>query len=53
MQYAAGICGEVGGDPATIKLCHKFGLNYVSTSSFRVPVARMGAAAAVLAAKKK
>ena len=44
-----GICGEHGGDPKSIALCHKLGLNYVSCSPFRVPIARMAAARAVLA----
>ena len=39
-----GICGEHGGDPASIDLCHGYGLNYVSCSPFRVPVARLAAA---------
>src|SRR5436853_320032 len=39
-----GICGEHGGDPASIQLCHELGLNYVSCSPFRVPVARLAAA---------
>ena len=43
-----GICGEHGGDPKSIKLCHKYGLNYVSCSPFRVPVARLAAAHAAL-----
>ncbi|MDF1501070.1 MAG: pyruvate, phosphate dikinase [Anaerolineales bacterium] len=43
-----GICGEHGGDPDSIELCHKYGLNYVSCSPFRVPVARLAAAQAVL-----
>jgi pyruvate,orthophosphate dikinase len=43
-----GICGEHGGDPATIKFCHKLGLNYVSCSPFRVPIARLAAAHAAL-----
>jgi pyruvate,orthophosphate dikinase len=43
-----GICGEHGGDPASIHLCHKYGLNYVSCSPFRVPVARLAAAQAAL-----
>lgn len=47
-----GICGEHGGDPATVKFCHRIGLNYVSCSPFRVPVARLAAAQAVLEAKK-
>jgi pyruvate,orthophosphate dikinase len=43
-----GICGEHGGDPASIKFCHKVGLNYVSCSPFRVPIARLAAAQAAL-----
>lgn len=44
-----GICGEHGGDPASIALCHKLNLNYVSCSPFRVPIARLAAAHAALA----
>ena len=44
-----GICGEHGGDPASIDFCHRVGLNYVSCSPFRVPVARLAAAHAALA----
>ena len=50
-----GICGEHGGDPASVRFCHKLGLTYVSCSPFRVPVARLAAAQAALedeAAKK-
>jgi pyruvate, orthophosphate dikinase len=43
-----GICGEHGGDPKSIALCHKLGLNYVSCSPFRVPIARLAAAHAAL-----
>jgi pyruvate,orthophosphate dikinase len=43
-----GICGEHGGDPASIEFCHEIGLDYVSCSPFRVPVARLAAAQAVL-----
>lgn len=43
-----GICGEHGGDPDTVKFCHKVGLNYVSCSPFRVPIARLAAAQAAL-----
>ncbi|SHL68576.1 pyruvate phosphate dikinase [Anaerocolumna jejuensis DSM 15929] len=43
-----GICGEHGGDPSTVEFCHKVGLNYVSCSPFRVPIARLAAAQAVL-----
>jgi pyruvate,orthophosphate dikinase len=45
-----GICGEHGGDPSSIEFCHKAGLNYVSCSPFRVPVARLAAAQAALGA---
>lgn len=47
-----GICGEHGGDPATIEFCHNLGLNYVSCSPFRVPIARLAAAQAAINAKK-
>ncbi len=43
-----GICGEHGGDPSSIEFCHKVGLNYVSCSPFRVPIARLAAAQAAL-----
>jgi pyruvate, orthophosphate dikinase len=43
-----GICGEHGGDPDSVKFCHRIGLNYVSCSPFRVPVARLAAAQAAL-----
>jgi pyruvate,orthophosphate dikinase len=46
-----GICGEHGGDPESIALCHELGLNYVSCSPYRVPVARLAAAQAVVAEK--
>jgi pyruvate,orthophosphate dikinase len=45
-----GICGEHGGDPRSVKFCHRAGFNYVSCSPFRVPVARLAAAQAVLEA---
>jgi pyruvate,orthophosphate dikinase len=48
-----GICGEHGGDPASIRFCHDTGLDYVSCSPFRVPVARLAAAQAALAERKK
>ncbi len=48
-----GICGEHGGDPASIHFCHKVGLDYVSCSPFRVPIARLAAAQAALKAAKK
>jgi len=48
-----GICGEHGGDPASVKLCHRINLNYVSCSPFRVPIARLAAAQAVLEEQKE
>jgi len=48
-----GICGEHGGDPASVIFCHNIGLNYVSCSPFRVPIARLAAAHAAVLAKKK
>jgi pyruvate,orthophosphate dikinase len=48
-----GICGEHGGDPKTIEFCHNIGLNYVSCSPFRVPIARLAAAQAVAKSTKK
>ncbi len=47
-----GICGEHGGEPDSVKFCHKIGLNYVSCSPFRVPIARLAAAQAALQDKK-
>jgi pyruvate,orthophosphate dikinase len=47
-----GICGEHGGDPASIAICHRLGLNYVSCSPFRVPIARLAAAQAAIRAKQ-
>ena len=43
-----GICGEHGGDPESAKFCHRIGLNYVSCSPFRVPIARLAAAQAAI-----
>ena len=43
-----GICGEQGGDPATVKFCHRSGMDYVSCSPFRLPVARLAAAQAAI-----
>jgi pyruvate,orthophosphate dikinase len=43
-----GICGEHGGDPDSVKFCHKLGLDYVSCSPYRVPVARLAAAQAAI-----
>ncbi len=48
-----GICGEQGGDPDSVEFCYKTGLNYVSCSPFRVPIARLSAAQATIRAKKK
>ena len=47
-----GICGEHGGDPSSIEFCHKIGLDYVSCSPFRVPIARLSAAQAAIKDKK-
>ena len=47
-----GICGEHGGDPSSIEFCHKAGLDYVSCSPFRVPIARLAAAQAAIAEEK-
>ena len=47
-ELKLGICGEHGGDPSSIEFCHKVGLNYVSCSPFRVPIARLAAAQAAL-----
>jgi pyruvate,orthophosphate dikinase len=48
VDLEVGICGEHGGDPASVALCHKLGLNYVSCSPFRVPIARLAAGHAAL-----
>ena len=48
-----GICGEHGGDPSSIEFCNSLGLDYVSCSPFRVPIARLAAAQAAINAKKK
>jgi pyruvate,orthophosphate dikinase len=48
-----GICGEHGGDPASIHFCHALGLNYVSCSPYRVPVARLAAAQAAMAQSER
>jgi pyruvate,orthophosphate dikinase len=47
-----GICGEHGGEPKSVVFCHDIGLDYVSCSPFRVPVARFAAAQAAIADKK-
>ena len=48
-----GICGEHGGEPASVEFCHRVGMNYVSCSPFRVPIARLAAAQAVIEEKSK
>jgi pyruvate,orthophosphate dikinase len=48
-----GICGEHGGDPASVMFCHRIGLDYVSCSPYRVPIARLAAAQAAVAERKK
>ncbi len=48
-RLKCGICGEHGGDPASISFCHNVGLDYVSCSPFRVPIARLAAAQAAVA----
>lgn len=47
-KLKVGICGEHGGDPESVKFCHRVGMNYVSASPFRVPIARLAAAHAVI-----
>jgi pyruvate,orthophosphate dikinase len=51
-ELKVGICGEHGGEPASVEFCHKVGMNYVSCSPFRVPIARLAAAQAALKEKK-
>ena len=51
-ELHVGICGEHGGDPSSVAFCHKIGLDYVSCSPFRVPIARLAAAQAAIAEKK-
>ena len=51
-ELKCGICGEHGGDPASVEFCYKSGLNYVSCSPFRVPIARLAAAQAAIKAGK-
>ena len=48
-----GICGEHGGEPSSVEFCHRVGLNYVSCSPYRVPIARLAAAQAVVKEKFK
>jgi pyruvate,orthophosphate dikinase len=52
-KLKVGICGEHGGDPASIHFCHKVGMNYVSCSPFRVPIARLAAAQVAVSEAKK
>jgi pyruvate,orthophosphate dikinase len=47
-KLKVGICGEHGGDPSSVAFCHEIGLDYVSCSPFRVPIARLAAAQAAL-----
>ena len=51
-ELHVGICGEHGGDPSSVEFCHKIGLDYVSCSPFRVPIARLAAAQAAIAEKR-
>ncbi|MBR7159790.1 MAG: pyruvate, phosphate dikinase [Clostridia bacterium] len=51
-QLTCGICGEHGGDPSTVEFCHNIGLNYVSCSPYRVPIARLAAAQAAIKDKR-
>ncbi len=51
-KLKVGICGEHGGESSSVKFCHKIGMNYVSCSPYRVPIARLAAAQAVIADKK-
>ncbi len=46
-----GICGEHGGDPTSVEFCHQIGLDYVSRSPYRVPIARLAAAQAAIASR--
>ncbi|MBK6947317.1 MAG: pyruvate, phosphate dikinase [Haliscomenobacter sp.] len=52
-ELEIGICGEHGGDPESVKFCHRIGMNYVSCSPFRVPIARLAAAQAAIEGKAK
>src|SRR5207245_9448790 len=47
-ELKIGICGEHGGEPESVKFCHRAGMNYVSCSPFRIPIARLAAAQAAL-----
>jgi pyruvate,orthophosphate dikinase len=48
-----GICGEHGGEPTSVEFCHRIGLDYVSCSPYRVPIARLAAAQAALTEKTR
>ena len=52
-ELKVGICGEHGGEPSSVKFCHRVGMDYVSASPFRVPIARLAAAQAVIEEKRK
>jgi pyruvate,orthophosphate dikinase len=52
-ELKLGICGEHGGDPASVAFCHELALDYVSCSPFRVPIARLAAAQAALATEDR
>ena len=52
-KLEVGICGEHGGEPKSVEFCHNIGMDYVSCSPFRVPIAKLAAAQAVLKEKKK
>jgi pyruvate,orthophosphate dikinase len=47
-----GICGEHGGEPNSVQFCHRIGMNYVSCSPYRVPIARLAAAQAAISGEK-
>jgi pyruvate,orthophosphate dikinase len=47
-ELKVGICGEHGGEPSSVKFCHRVGMNYVSCSPYRVPIARLAAAQAAI-----
>jgi pyruvate,orthophosphate dikinase len=48
-----GICGEHGGEPSSVEFCHRVGMNYVSCSPYRVPIARLAAAQAAISGNDK
>jgi len=52
-RLEVGICGEHGGDPSSVEFCHLTGLDYVSCSPYRVPIARLAAARAAIAYPRK